>query len=518
MSQPQSGQSQAQAGAAARGTGLAFAYVTSLFFAWGFATALIDPLIAAVKGVFELSFTEALLTQFAWFTAYGVVSLPAAAVLARLGYARSIAGALGVMVLGALIVPVATFFDFYPGVLLALFVIAAGVTLLQVAANPLAASLGSSRSSHFRLVFSQAFNALGTVVGPLLGASIMLSGGIFVAGGVTVLASPTAVILIALGVVAGLIAGALIGALRRDLRKWVVVGAAIGLAVGWIVFLHNYLGGMQGHSGGLSQTTGASSTPVMDSAARTHTLRNIDMVFFGLAVLFGLLGLFIWSVRRTLTVASGEAEAPQGVAKRASPLEALKSRWAIFGALALFIYVGSEVTIGSLMTNFLHDEGVLGLPIHDAGRLVALYWAGALAGRFAGSALLTRVPAAWVLSGCTVVAAVLCGIVTQVQGAEAAFAALSIGLFNSIMFPSIFTLTLERSSASAPATSGLLVCGIIGGAILPLIAGAIADHSGVVANAFVVPLIGYLILSTFAIACVRVRPRNVEVEASAASH
>ncbi len=513
MSQPQT-----QTGAAARGTGLAFAYVTSLFFAWGFATSLIDPLIAAVKGVFELSFTEALLTQFAWFTAYGVVSLPAAAVLARLGYAKSIAGALGVMVLGALIVPVSTFLDFYPGVLLALFVIAAGVTLLQVAANPLAASLGSSRSSHFRLVFSQAFNALGTVVGPLLGASIMLSGGIFVAGGVTVLASPTAVILIALGVVAGLIAGALIGALRRDLRKWVVVGAAIGLAVGWIVFLHNYLGGMQGHSGGLSQAAGASSTPVMDSAARAHTLRNIDMVFFGLAVLFGLLGLFIWSVRRTLTVASGETDAPQTAEKRASPLEALKSRWAIFGALAIFIYVGSEVTIGSLMTNFLHDEGVMGLPIHDAGRLVALYWAGALAGRFAGSALLTRVPAAWVLTGCTVVAAVLCGVVTQMHGADAAFAALSIGLFNSIMFPSIFTLTLERSSASAPATSGLLVCGIIGGAILPLIAGAIADGSGVIANAFVVPLIGYVILSTFAIACVRVRPRNVEIEGPAASH
>lgn len=256
----------------------------------------------------------------------------------------------------------------------------------------------------------------------------------------------------------------------------------------------------------------------MDSAARAHTLRNIDMVFFGLAVLFGLLGLFIWSVRRTLTVASGETDAPKSAEKRASPLEALKSRWAIFGALAIFIYVGSEVTIGSLMTNFLHDEGVMGLPIHDAGRLVALYWAGALAGRFAGSALLTRVPAAWVLTGCTVVAAVLCGVVTQMHGANAAFAALSIGLFNSIMFPSIFTLTLERSSASAPATSGLLVCGIIGGAILPLIAGAIADGSGVIANAFVVPLIGYVILSTFAIACVRVRPRNVEIEGPAASH
>ena len=151
---------------ARQGTTLAFAYVTTLFFAWGFATSLIDPLIAAVKGVYELNYTEALLTQFAWFTAYGIESLPAAAVLARLGYAKSIVGALAVMVVGALIVPVSTLMDFYPGVLVALFVIAAGVTLLQVAANPLAASLGAAKGSHFRLVFSQAFNSLGTVVGP----------------------------------------------------------------------------------------------------------------------------------------------------------------------------------------------------------------------------------------------------------------------------------------------------------------------------------------------------------------
>ena len=137
-----------------KGAGLAFAYVTSLFFAWGFATSLIDPLIAAVRRVFDLSFTEAFLTTFAWFIAYGVASLPAAAVLSKLGYSRAIIAALATMVAGCLIVPVATTVDWYPGVLLALFVIASGVTLLQVAANPLVAELGSKKSSHFRLVFS----------------------------------------------------------------------------------------------------------------------------------------------------------------------------------------------------------------------------------------------------------------------------------------------------------------------------------------------------------------------------
>ncbi|MGV3578448.1 glucose/galactose MFS transporter [Brevundimonas sp.] len=479
-----------------KGTHLAFAYVTTLFFAWGFATSLIDPLVAAVRGVFELSFTEALLTQFAWFTAYGVFALPAAFILSRLGYARSIVGALGVMVLGALIVPLSTILDFYPGVLAALFVIGGGVTLLQVAANPLAAALGSEKGSHFRLVLSQAFNSLGTVVGPLLGATVMLSGGIFAAGGVTALGSPTALVLLGLGVVFGIVAGALLGGLRRDLKAWIPLGAAIGLAVGWLIFLHNYIGGMAP-----SFTPAAPAEPaapvVLDPALRAQTLANIDAVFIGLAVFFALLGGFIWLIRSKLSAATVSTEAS------ASPFEALKSKWAIFGAVGIFIYVGSEVAIGSLMTNFLEARNILSLSPADAGRLVALYWAGALMGRFAGSALLTRIPAATLLIVFTTLAAVLCAVVTQTGGATAAFAALAIGLFNSIMFPAIFTLTLERSTAPASATSGLLVFGIIGGAILPLVAGRVADMAGTINPAFFVPLVGYVLLVVFAVAASR---------------
>ena len=503
---------------AGRGTTLAFAYVTTLFFAWGFATSLIDPLIAAVKGVFDLNFTEALLTQFAWFTAYGVVSLPAAALLARLGYARSIVGALAVMVAGALIVPLSTFMDFYPGVLVALFVIAAGVTLLQVAANPLAASLGAPKGSHFRLVFSQAFNSLGTVVGPLLGATVMLSGGIFAVGGVSALASPTALLLILLGVAFGLVAGFLVGALRRDIRGWLVVGAAAGLVVGWVIFLHNYVGGMGGYAASVAPSATAAAQEaapvVMDPTARAATLRNIDTIFIGLAIFFALLGAFIWTVRGKLTSASAASAAAD---LPGSPLKALNSRWAVFGAVAIFVYVGSEVTIGSLMTNLLHSERTLGLPIHDAGRLVALYWAGALMGRFAGSAFLTRVPAGVLLSVCTACAGVLCLVVSQTGGVTAAFAALAVGLFNSIMFPAIFTLTLERSTASPSATSGLLCMAIIGGAILPLIGGRVADLSNL-NMAFVVPMIGYVLLTVFAVACARSRTRDADVAVAPSPH
>ncbi|QTN20319.1 glucose/galactose MFS transporter [Brevundimonas sp. AJA228-03] len=500
-----------------KGTGLAFTYVTTLFFAWGFATSLIDPLIAAVRGAFALSFTEALLTQFAWFTAYGVFALPAAFVLSRLGYARSIVGALAVMVLGALIVPVSTILDFYPGVLVALFVIGGGVTLLQVAANPLAAALGPQRQSHFRLVLSQAFNSLGTVVGPLLGATVMLSGGIFVAGGVTELGSLSALLLLGLGVAFGAVAGALLGALRRDLKAWLPLGAAIGLAVGWLVFLHNYVGGLAPSVAPLKPAIQidwsqffsfqsdvvATDAALIDPTLRAQTLGNIDTVFLGLAAFFAILALFIWIIRSKLTSANVSTE------RSVSPLEALKSRWAVFGAMGIFIYVGSEVAIGSLMTNFLESQNILSLSVSDAGRLVALYWAGALMGRFAGSALLTRIKAAHLLIVCTAVAAALCLIVTQTGGTTAAFAALAVGLFNSIMFPAIFTLTLERSTAPASATSGLLVFGIIGGALLPLMAGRIADAAGGVINpAFFVPVLGYAALTIFAIAAARTAPRS----------
>ena len=153
--------------------------VTTLFFAWGFITSMIDPLIASVRTIFSLTYTQSMLTQFAFFVAYGVVSLPGAALVARLGYGRSVIYALLAMLLGCLIVPLATKVDHYELVLLALFVMASGITVLQVAANPLAAALGSPERSHLRLTLSQAFNSLGTVIGPYLGSMLMLRGGMF---------------------------------------------------------------------------------------------------------------------------------------------------------------------------------------------------------------------------------------------------------------------------------------------------------------------------------------------------
>jgi FHS family L-fucose permease-like MFS transporter len=419
--------------AAPKGAGAAFAYVTTLFFAWGFATSLLDPLVAAVKRVFDLSYTEAFLTGSAWFIAYGVASLPAAALLSKAGYSKSILGALGVMVLGCLIVPVATMMDQYAGVLLALFVIASGVTLLQVAANPLVAVLGEARRTHFRLNLSQAFNSLGTAIGPWLGSHVLLTGGVFAAG------------------------------------------AAV------------------------------------TASTRGDSLRSIDIAFLGLGAFFFLVALFIFTARKKIDAAA-PAAAPAG---QSSPLKALSSPWAIAGALAIFAYVGSEVAIGTMMTNFLASPDVLNKPYETAGKLVSFYWLGAMVGRFVGAVVLRYVKAGVVMAFCTLAAAALCFFVMQAKGVPAGYAALSIGLFNSVMFPTIFTLTLERSSAPTSATSGLLVFGIIGGAFLPLIAGAVADSAGHVSPAFIVPLAGYLALTAFAVACIRSKPREADAAPAA---
>jgi FHS family L-fucose permease-like MFS transporter len=402
----------------------AFVSVTTLFFAWGFITSMIDPLIPSVRGIFSLSYAESMLTQFGFFMAYGIVSLPAAALVARVGYGEAILLALGAMVVGCLVMPLATHLKMYELVLVALFIIASGITVLQVAANPLAAGLGPLHRSHFRLTFSQAFNSFGTVVGPILGAMVMLRGGIFADGGTNA-----------------------------------------------------------------------------DAAQQGESLRNIDTSFLLIVAMLVLLGLFIWRFRARLDGAAP----PPAAGATASPLSALGSRWALLGAAAIFLYVGAEVSIGSIMINFLHQPDVLDVTLARAGQLLSLYWLGAMIGRFIGSVLLMRVHASWLLAIAAAVAAALCLTVSQVGGEFAAGAAIAIGLFNSIMFPVIFTITLERSTASSAATSGLLCMAIVGGAILPVITGVIADSTGSLHTAFLLPMAAYAFISVFAMAASRAR-------------
>ena len=396
-----------------RSAALAFAAVTSLFFAWGFITSNNDPLIVALRAAFSLDYAEALLTQIVFFVAYGMLSLPAAWLTSRIGSIDMILWSLGLMALGCLLVVGSTNLASFWPILAALFVLASGYTALQVAANPLAADLGPPERRHFRLNFAQAFNSLGVVIGVHFGSFVMLGGPVVETG-----------------------SGAFLGAVDRAFLIMAGMLAALLLA-------------------------------------------------------FGLMRQFL--ARAT----PDRLPAPSGM------FDALGSRWAVFGAVAIGLYVGAEVSIGSIMINFLNQPDVLGLSLEEAGGYLAnFYWGGALCGRIVGTLLLTRFRATWLLGLCGMIAALLCFTVLITDGPIGGIAALGIGFFNSIMFPTIFSLTLERSGVSQSATSGLLCLAIFGGALLPIAVGEIADSFGL-GTSFVVPLAAYLFIALFAVAARR---------------
>ena len=396
-----------------RSAALAFAAVTSLFFAWGFITSNNDPLIVALRAAFSLDYAEALLTQIVFFVAYGMLSLPAAWLTSRIGSIDMILWSLGLMALGCLLVVGSTNLASFWPILAALFVLASGYTALQVAANPLAAELGPPERRHFRLNFAQAFNSLGVVIGVHFGSFVMLGGPVVETG-----------------------SGAFLGAVDRAFLIMAGMLAALLLA-------------------------------------------------------FGLMRQFL--ARAT----PDRLPAPSGM------FDALGSRWAVFGAVAIGLYVGAEVSIGSIMINFLNQPDVLGLSLEEAGGYLAnFYWGGALCGRIVGTLLLTRFRATWLLGLCGMIAALLCFTVLITDGPVGGIAALGIGFFNSIMFPTIFSLTLERSGVSQSATSGLLCLAIFGGALLPIAVGEIADSFGL-GTSFVVPLAAYLFIALFAVAARR---------------
>jgi FHS family L-fucose permease-like MFS transporter len=244
-----------------------------------------------------------------------------------------------------------------------------------------------------------------------------------------------------------------------------------------------------------------------------------------------LLLAFFWFSRSTVADAAPRPASGRGMGGLVA--EAIASRWALFGGLAIFLYVGAEVAIGTQMALFLNanaiwgqsdiaftvpflshvmaSDGVSGVSLQEAGKAVAFYWGGAMVGRAVGSALLARLEAPRLLAFFTAVACAMCLYVFAFGGVSSGFVALGIGVFNSIMFPVIFTITLDRSSASEEATSGLLCTAIVGGAFLPLLVGEVADRAGYVA-AFLVPAACYLVLCIFAISAGRVLPRR-DVEA-----
>ena len=400
------------AGASGKGAGVtALAIlVVSLFFIWGGVTSLNDVLVPKLKALFQLNYAQAMLIKFAFFTAYFVVSVPAGALVSRVGYGRGMAAGLAIMAAGCAIFFPAAETATYGLFLGALFVLAAGITILQVAANPLIDRLGPARTASSRLTFAQAFNSFGTTIMPYIGARLIL-------------------------------------------------GSAAG------------------------------ATPPADLAVRAREAAVIGHDYLGLAALLAVVALVFWAARARL----GSAGRSVGFA---GSLALLKRPRLGFGVLAIFLYVGAEVTIGSMLTNFLMQPTTMDLGQQAAGERISLYWGGAMVGRFIGSAILRVAPPGKVLAAAAAGAGAAALIASSIHGPAAGWALIAVGLMNSIMFPTIFSLALEGLGSRTPQGSGLLCMAIVGGAVVPLIGGAVADAASL-AVALMVPVVCYAMIAAF---------------------
>lgn len=370
-----------------------------LFFMWGMLTALNDVLIPHLKAVYTLSYLQAMLVQSCFFGAYFLVSLPAGMLIRRIGYQRGVVAGLALAALGCAL--------FYPATrggyglfLFALFVLASGITILQVAANPYVTILGPAKSASSRLTLTQAFNALGTTVAPVLGGTLILS-----------------------------------------------------------------------------------SAPGADAAA-------VQVPYLVLAAVLLALSLFFALARLPRIEHAAEAKA------KAPALALLKHPRLLHGVLGIFLYVGGEVAIGSFLVSFLAERHIAGLGPASAALYVSYYWGGAMVGRFIGFAVMRQVSPGKALAFNAAGSVALILVAVFGSGALAMWAILAVGLCNSIMFPSIFSMALHQLGAATGQASGLLCMAIVGGAIVPFVQGLLADAVGVQLS-FLLPATGYLYILYF---------------------
>ncbi|MRT91808.1 sugar MFS transporter [Ancylomarina sp. 16SWW S1-10-2] len=372
----------------------ALGLLTSLFFMWGFLTCMNDILIPHLKGLFDLSITQAMLVQFTFFGAYFLMSLPAGAIIGKIGYKMGIVSGLMVAGVGAAMFYPAAEFHSYGFFLCAFFVLASGIVILQVAANPYVAALGTPETASSRLNLTQGFNALGTTVAPIFG--------------------------------------------------------------GWLI---------------LNNTS-------QDLASQAAA---VQVPYVGLAITLVVIALVFAFVKLPKIQDTDEVKAEGS---------AWKIRHLILGAVGIFTYVGAEVSIGSALVMYFGDEGLHLFKEAEAAQYVAIFWGGAMVGRFIGSAVMQKISAAKVLAFNSVMVAILIVISMLTTGYVALWSIVLVGLFNSIMFPTIFTLAIDGLGKHTSQGSGILCLAIVGGAVVPMIMGILADRFGL-ANSFVVAIVCY---------------------------
>jgi FHS family L-fucose permease-like MFS transporter len=403
--------------------------VTTLFFMWGFLTCLNDILIPHLKAIFDLNYAQVMLVQMAFFGAYAVFSIPAGFITERVGYKPMMVAGLLTMAVGALLFVPAASMPSFPLFLAALIILAGGITVLQVAANPYVALLGPAKTASSRLTLTQAFNSLGTTIAPWFGGMLILA-------------------------TAPKTAAEIAHLLPAELQTYRIEQASsvklpyVGIAVALIL---------------LAGVIGRFKLPHITSAEGGHAVVKNDS---------------IW-----------------------------KHPNLVLGAIGIFTYVGAEVAIGSFLVNYLHEPLIANLDLETAAKYLSFYWGGAMVGRFIGSYVLQKMPPRTVLAANAFIAAALVCLSMATTGNVAMVSILIIGFFNSIMFPTIFTLGIEGRGPLTGEGSGMLNTAIVGGAIIPWVQGIIADRIGI-HHAFILPAICYLYIVFFAI---KGQPRKREV-------
>jgi FHS family L-fucose permease-like MFS transporter len=404
---------------------VALAAMMALHFMIGFLTCLNDILVPHLKAVFELNYTRTMFIQFTFFTAYFVMSLPAGRIIAAVGYKRAMMIGLATSATGALLFYPAAAVPAYGIFLAALFTLATGFTILQVAINPYAAVLGRPETASSRLTLTQAFNSLGTTVAPRIGGLFILSASILTASQI------------------------------------------------------------------------AAMTDAERVAYKLAESSTVQMPYLVFATILVLLAVVLGTLKLPVIAAVEDAAHQVKSGVKSGLAEAFAVPRVRLGALGIFTYVGAEVAIGSFI--IFAAKTTIGLTNEQAATFyVSLYWGGAMVGRFLGAALLVRTGAGVLLALYAGCAAVLVATGMFATGAVALWAIVAIGFFNSIMFPNIFTLGIAGVGRLTGYASSIITMAIVGGAVVPLATGALADVVGV-QRAFVLPLLCYGYILWFAL-------------------
>jgi FHS family L-fucose permease-like MFS transporter len=398
----------------------ALAVMTTLFFMWGFVTVLNDVLVPHLKSIFDLNYAKVMLIQFSFFSAYFIFSIPSAKLIDWIGYHKTMVVGLFTMGVGAfLFIPAASVAS-YPLFLTALMILAAGITALQVAANPYVAVLGPAETASSRLNLVQAFNSLGTTIGPYLGGALILS--------------------------------------------------AVPLSMESVRLM----------------------PPEALQAYRIHEASSVKLPYVVIGLTLFVLGIAI-ALFKLPAMPQAQRHGMTGAQK-----SVWKHRNLVLGMVGIFVYVGAEVAIGSFLINYLSQSNIGNISVQVAARYVSYYWLGAMVGRFVGSAILQKVRTGTVLGIAAATASLLVCASMLTFGHVAMWTILLVGFFNSIMFPSIFTLGIAELGPLTGDGSGLLIMAIVGGAIIPVLQGALADRVGI-HHAFILPVFCYLYIVYYAL-------------------